>query len=279
MRGYVGVTDGDWYRFLAERPGNLGEVNFWRPGGGRGFHAVAEGEPFFFKTHAPGNRVVGGGFFGGFAPLRVSEAWDLLGEANGVVSEDAMMRRIAHYRREPIAPGEDPVIGCVFVRDVTFFPDDLTFEPPPEFASSIVQGKSYDMGDPRYSRYFADLMQLVLGVAVELDLSRPWHRSGPVFGDLRLAPYRLGQQAFKAVVADAYQWRCAITGSKIRPALQAAHIVPVKPAYGGEHRLDNGLLPRSDAKAREVIALPERRADRPNPDFLRWHLDTVFKAS
>ena len=65
MRGYVGVTDGDWYRFLADRPQDLGEVNFWRPGGGRGFHAVAEGEPFFFKTHAPDNRVVGGGFFGG----------------------------------------------------------------------------------------------------------------------------------------------------------------------------------------------------------------------
>ena len=274
---------------------------------------MAEGEPFFFKTHAPDNRVVGGGFFGGFAPLRVSEAWDLLGPANGVASQEAMMRRIAHYRREPIAPGEDPEIGCVFVRDVTFFPDDLTFEPPPEFSSSIVQGKSYDMGDPRYSGYFGDLMQLVLGVAVELDLSRPWHRSGPVFGDLRLAPYRLGQQAFKAVVADAYQWRCAITGSKIRPALQAAHILPVKPAHGGEHRLDNGLLLRSDvhvmfdhgyvgvdpsyrlrvsprlrsefgnatvyAKAGEVIALPERRADRPNPDFLQWHLDTVFKAA
>jgi putative restriction endonuclease len=314
MRGYVGVTDGDWYRFLADRPQDLGEVNFWRPGGGRGFHAVTEGEPFFFKTHAPDNRVVGGGFFGGFAALRVSEAWDLLGAANGVASQEAMMRRIAHYRREPIAPGEDPEIGCVFVRDVTFFPDDLTFEPPPEFSSSIVQGKSYDMGDPRYSGYFGDLMQLVLGVAVELDLSRPWHRSGPVFGDLRLAPYRLGQQAFKAVVADAYQWRCAITGSKIRPALQAAHILPVKPAYGGEHRLDNGLLLRSDvhvmfdhgyvsvdpsyrlrvsprlrsefgngesfyAKAGQVITLPERRADRPNPDFLRWHLDTVFKAA
>ena len=93
-----------------------------------------------------------------------------------------------------------------------------------------MQGKSYDMGDPRYSRYFGDLMQLVLGVAVEIDLSQPWHRSGPVFGDLRLAPYRLAQQAFKAVVPDAYHWRCAITGTKIRPALQAAHILPVKPA-------------------------------------------------
>ena len=52
-----------------------------------------------------------------------------------------------------------------------------------------------------------------------------WRQKSP--NRFRLAPYRLGQQAFKAVVADAYQWRCAITGSKIRPALQAAHILPV----------------------------------------------------
>ena len=85
-------------------------------------------------------------------------------------------------------------------------------------------------------------------------------------------------------------------------------------AEGGEHRLDNGLLPRSDvhtlfdrgylavdsrrrllvsprlgedfgngdqfyARAGEVIELPERRADRPNRGFLEWHLDEVFKAS
>ena len=56
------------------------------------------------------------------------------------------------------------------------------------------------MGEERYSRYFGDLMQMVLGVAVELNLTQPSHRGGPVFGDPRLAPNRLGQQAFKAVV-------------------------------------------------------------------------------
>jgi putative restriction endonuclease len=94
--------------------------------------------------------------------------------------------------------------------------------------------------------------------------------------------------------------------------LQAAHIRPV--SDGGENRLDNGMLLRSDvhtmfdrgylavdpshrllvsprlrdefgngeqfyAKAGQVIALPDRKADRPQPDFLQWHLDTVFKAS
>lgn len=48
------------------------------------------------------------------------------------------------------------------------------------------------------------------------------------------------------MVGDTYHWRCAITGAKIRPVLEAAHILPVSPVYGGENRLDNGLLLRSD---------------------------------
>jgi putative restriction endonuclease len=317
MRGYVDVTDGDWYRFLAAWP-EVSEtpVNFWRPGGGNAFRALDVGEPFFFKTHAPHNRVVGGGFFSGFAPLRASEAWNLLGGGNGVASLERMRERIAHYRREPIGPNDDPEIGCVFIRDVTFFPDDLTFDPPPGFALNIVQGKGYDMGDPAVAGYFADLMQLVLGtpLPVELDLGRPWHQTGPIFGQPRLTPYRMAQQAFKAVVLSAYRGQCAITGTKIRPVLEAAHIRPVTPRYGGENRMDNGLLLRSDvhtmfddgylavdpshrllvsprlradfgngeqfyAKAGQVIALPDRRVDRPNREFLEWHLDVIFKAS
>jgi putative restriction endonuclease len=68
-----------------------------------------------------------------------------------------MVDRITYYRREPRAAGEDPVIGCIFIRDVTFFPDDLTFDPPPDFSANVVQGKTYDMGEERYSRYFGDL--------------------------------------------------------------------------------------------------------------------------
>jgi putative restriction endonuclease len=311
VRAYVGVTDNDWYRFLAARP-RLQEVNFWQPSGGREFHVLAPGEPFFFKTHYPHNRVVGGGFFSDSARLRVSEAWELFGEANGVANMAQMRARIGHYRRDPIRLGEDPVIGCLFVRDVRFFPENSTAAPPPHFARNIVQGKSYNLAEQAAAPYFGELLHLLLGTEVELDFSAPWHRPGPVFGDPRIAPYRLGQTSFKAVVLDAYHRRCAISGTHITPVLQAAHIRPV--TAGGEHRLDNGLLLRSDvhtlfdrgyvgvdpsyrllvsprlredfgngdqfyAREGQVIDLLERRADRPQRDFLEWHIDEVFKAS
>ena len=308
MRAYVGVTDGRWYRFLAARP-DLTEINFWRPGGRHAFRALQPGEPFFFKSHYPHNRIVGGGFFSGFVSMRVSDAWDLLGPGNGASNLAELRAQISRYH--PISPSQDPEIGCVLIRDPRFFGEDFA-SAPPGFAANVVQGKGYNLADSALTGYFRELMQRLIGAPLELDLSEPWHRLGPVFGDPRLAPYRVGQQAFKAVVMDAYHRQCAITGTHIPPVLQAAHVRPV--AAGGEHRLDNGLLLRSDVhtmfdrgylgvdaqyrlrvsprlreefgngeqfykRAGQVIELPARRADRPNHEFLEWHLGEVFKAS
>lgn len=311
MRAYVGVTDGEWYRQLAGQPAG-GEVNFWRPAGARRFRALSPGEPFFFKSHHPHNRVIGGGFYSDFVPLRISEAWELFGQDNGARTLEEMRSRVGRYRKQALHPHEDPVIGCVLVRDARFFPADALAGPPPQFSPNVVQGKGYDLADPQWAPYFTDLLHRVLGAPVHVDLAQPWRRDGPVYGDPRLAPQRLGQQAFQAVVLGAYDRRCAITRDKIRPVLQAAHIRPLP--HGGEHRLDNGLLLRSDvhtlydrgylaidtahrllvsprlrdefgngeqfySQAGQTITLPERRIDRPAQQFLQWHLDTVFQAS
>jgi putative restriction endonuclease len=106
VRAYVGVTDQNWYEFLAARP-NLTEVNFWQPSGAREFRVLAPGEPFFFKTHYPHNQVVGGGFFSDSVRLRTSEAWEFFGEANGVGSMEEMRARIGQYRRAPIGADDD----------------------------------------------------------------------------------------------------------------------------------------------------------------------------
>ena len=59
---FVAVTDWDWYDFLRTQP-DIGEVNFWQPGGRTSFGALEPGELFLFKLHSPRNFIVGGGVF------------------------------------------------------------------------------------------------------------------------------------------------------------------------------------------------------------------------
>jgi putative restriction endonuclease len=298
MRAVVAVTDDRWADFLRAR-GWLTEANFWLPSSSSGFRSLQVGEPFLFKTHHPHNRLVGGGFFSGYTRLKVSEAWDFFGEGNGVAGQADLLRAINGYRPGPGEP--DPVIGCVLVRDLFFVPSDEAPAAPPDFASNIVRWKTYELtGDSYVERALRHILR------ADGTASIP----GPVFGDPRLTVPRLGQQAFKSMVLTAYHRRCAITGARITPVLQAAHIRPV--AAHGEHRLDNGVLLRSDvhtlfdrgylglddglrlqvsprlradfgngaefyARAGSQIDLPERKADRPSRAAVSWHMDAIFR--
>lgn len=301
MRGYIAVTDNGWASYLSAMSAT--EVNFWFPSAEQAFRALQVGDPFLFKTHFPDNQIVGGGYFEHFTILRASEAWAFLGEGNGVPDVEHLIARVARYRRAD--PGIDPVIGCVILNDVVWFTSPPTA--PASFARNIVRGKSYAL--PAEDSEVEQAFSLLLSGAA---LSQALGVLGPTRGEPTVVVPRLGQGAFQAVVLDAYQARCAITGHRIRPTLQAAHIRPV--AAGGQHRVDNGLLLRSDvhtmfdrgyltvddqhrlrvsprlrrefangdefyARDGESILLPPRPQERPNAEFLEWHQDSVFLAS
>lgn len=110
MQAYVGVTDEEWFKPLASRPG-LEEANFWQPSGSRGFKALQPGEPFLFKLHSPNNFIVGGGFFAHSTLLPVSLAWESFGIANGAATlndgeEEQSRKRGGGASAEPA--GMDP---------------------------------------------------------------------------------------------------------------------------------------------------------------------------
>ena len=166
VRAYVGVTDGDWFRFVAGR--GLEEVNFWQPSGGRGFQALQPGELFLFKTHyrdRVSNQIVGGGFFLDHVVLTLREAWQFFGEGNGAPTMEDMSARIARYRREPIAPGEDPRIGCLILEGVRFFAESEYRSAPPGWSSNIVQGKAYETS--AMEEYFGAILAQFFGQAVQ----------------------------------------------------------------------------------------------------------------
>ena len=59
MKGYVGITDFDWFLLHASKD-SVDEVNFWRPSSQTNFKVLQRGEPFLFRLHAPRNYIVGG---------------------------------------------------------------------------------------------------------------------------------------------------------------------------------------------------------------------------
>ena len=64
------------------------------------------------------------------------------------------------------------------------------------------------------------------------------------YGEPALIRPRLGQGGFRILVTDTYRRRCAVTGERTLPALDAAHIRPF--ADGGAHEASNGILLRRD---------------------------------
>ena len=232
----VAITDYDWFQALRGRPG-WPEVNFWAPSGAN-FRALQPGELFLFKLHAPRNYIVGGGVFAHAMTLPCSLAWEAFGEANGARDLSEMRARLMRYRKSDPNDRSDFPIGCRVLTQ-TFFKSESEWLPVPEsFSKNIVTFKTYSTAseDGRRLWEWANeaLIEMPTGFAEETER----------FGEPTLIRPRLGQGAFRLVVTEAYQRRCAVTGERTLPVLDAAHIRPY--SEGGEHSVANGLLLRRD---------------------------------
>ena len=233
---YVGVTDFDWFTFLSAIP-SLAEVNFWRPGGKTRFQALRPGELFLFKLHAPRNFVVGYGVFAHASILPLSLAWEAFGTANGASSLEEMRGRIGYYRREEIDPRLDYEIGCRVLEQPVFFPEKDWIPVPASWSRNIVSGRTYDAAEE-------DGRRLWTAVTEHMPVQPSSGLSESRYGEPTLIYPRLGQGTFRVAVTDFYERRCAVTGEKTLPILDAAHIRPF--AAGGAHAVSNGLLLRTD---------------------------------
>lgn len=239
MRLRIAVTDNDWFRYLRSLP-DVDEVNFWQPSGERAFRALNPGELLLFKLHHPENFIVGGGFFVRFLFLPYTFAWDAFGPKNGAPTLAEMKRRIEKYRRMPVGPNDQ--IGCILLQQPFFFDKFLWIPAPEDFAKNVVQGKTYEPDSATAQFLWAKVSSRLVASAGEL--AERSEAETPMFSEPIFARRRLGQGTFRVLITDNYQRRCAVTGEKALPVLDAAHIRPV--TEGGHHHLDNGLLLRTD---------------------------------
>lgn len=302
MRFWVGVTDSDWFDHLRGRAPD--EVNFWQPSAERRAVRLDTGALFLFKLHSPRNFVVGGGFYVRYSALPARLAWDAFGEKNGAPNYEALRARVERYRKKAIHG--DPFIGCNILNAPFFLPEANWIPIPDSWAANTQQGRTFDTDT-------ADGLRLWNAVLERLNPADKLHNQAesPQYGDEYLTRARLGQGAFRVLVTEAYERRCAISGERTLPVLEAAHIKPY--ARSGPHVIPNGLLLRSDLhilfddgyltvnenltvevsrrikekfengreyyryQGRPLLAVPEGLEQRPSPEFLRWHNTKVFQ--
>ncbi len=213
-KGYIGLTDPDWYRYLRDRP-QLDEVNFWQPHGARTFRALSPGEPFFFKLRAPQRSIAGFGFFQRWEAMTARCAWECFGDANGAPMLGHMLDGLAALRRESTPATGDFMIGCIMIAAPVFFVPDEWVTPPADWArTGIQQGKAYDLSFGEGARVLRDCMKRATGGLhywnIETDpqlVAENFERYGAA---VEVRP-RLGQGLFRIAVRDAYEGACAVT--------------------------------------------------------------------
>ena len=231
-------------------------------------------------------------------------AWQAFGEKNGTRTFEELNERIQKYRsRNSIV--HNPQIGCTILTEPFWF-NESDWLPAPEWSPSIVRGKTFStdtvVGGRLYNQIQERIPRAIINSSV-VSVEDPRYAES-------MTKHRLGQGAFRVVVTDAYQRRCAITGEKTLPVLEAAHIVPYSDK--GPHIVTNGLLLKSDfhtlfddgyitvtndyhievsKRLREdygngkdyykyhgqkLVVLPDQVQQTPDYKFLEWHNENVY---
>lgn len=303
---FVGLTDYDWYSELKNR--HFDEVNFWRPGGSE-FHALQPNDLFLFKLKKPYYAIVGGGFFIRYSSVPIPMAWEAFGEKNGTSTFETFSGRLKKYREKNRIDIDYPSVGCIILTEPFFFEEKDWISPPHDWPTSVVVGKKMTIDYGEGKRIYDQVLERVQVSALENGTSNQKIISDPNY-IIGMAKHRLGQGAFRVIVTDAYNRRCAISGEKTLPVLQAAHIKPF--AESGPNLIQNGILLRSDIHTlfdngyitistdyhvevsqrlkddfgngkiyyqyhgKKLIALPEMISEMPAKQFLYWHNEKVY---
>lgn len=311
---FVGNTDERWFEFLRSRArnGRLDEVNFWKPSGVT--FNLPRGAAFFLRLKKPHFSIAGFGFFADYQRMRMPDAWRFFGEKNGAASFEDFVAAVNSYRGRQAAE-MDPrwsVIGCIALREVQFLDERVYWRENVQWADHNPPGRHYDMDVEPGSALLDVLALRPQASAPELTAFSPFV---PLLGDDRSwwttqLAVREGQGAFRMRVLKAYEERCAVTGERTKPVLEAAHIQ----RYLGplSNHVQNGLALRADLHAlydeglitvtpelrvrvsgeidkrfhngkvyyalsgQPLQVIPRRLEDRPSESALEWHESTLF---
>ncbi len=238
--------------------------------------------------------------------MSIADAWEFYGEKNGAANMVALIESIRRNRDASV--DRQHVIGCLILSQPTFFPRERWIQQPPEWNPSTQQGTYFDMDSGVGKRLWVQI-EASLGSSLPPLAVSPLE---PFGGRGKPALYlpRQGQGTFRRLVLSAYENRCAITGERTLPVVEAAHISEF--SRHQRHEISNGVALRSDihklfdcgyvsirpdhrfvvsdALAQDfnngkvyyelherAIRLPGEPSLRPKVEYLEEHYDTRFR--
>jgi putative restriction endonuclease len=194
------------------------------------------GTPWIFKVRGS-DRIGGYGFFSYYSVMPSGVAWETFGIANGVETYAELRGRLTSLRH---ADGANDSVGCVVLSDLSLLDPEAFLPAPQDWKPNTVRGEYYDLASGEGARLWTQLIAAQPPLSAVSAL-----RSVPGgYGEPATYLPRRGQGAFRLMVMDAYERRCAITRDKTLPALDAAHIRPFHEHES--HEVHNGILMRSD---------------------------------
>jgi putative restriction endonuclease len=171
-----------------------------------------------------------------------------------------------------------------------------------------VQGKTYSTEEQVGADLWAEVQARIEGISAENKAT--YSIAKERYGREYFTRPRLGQGAFRVLVTEAYSRRCAITGERTLPVLNASHIKPY--SQEGPHIISNGLLLREDlhtlfdrgymtvtedyrvevskrikedyGNGREyyemhgnnLVVLPGNKLEFPSKEYIQWHNENVY---
>ncbi|MNI49194.1 hypothetical protein D3C76_301910 [compost metagenome] len=183
---------------------------------------------------------------------------------------------------------------------------------PEDWKPNIVQGKTYDTETELGQQLYSEVQSIIQRQFIADSELVTEDSEAKRYGSAQIVFPRIGQGAFKVMVTEAYHRRCAITGEKTLPVLEAAHIKPY--SQNGPNVTPNGLLLRKDMHTlfdrgyltineelqievskrikedygngkeyyayhgKKLIEMPQAQQERPSTQFLLWHNENVYLA-
>ena len=233
MKATFAVTDPNWLARLAPA---VSEANFWQPRPTR--VSQPAGTPWVFKVRGQ-DRLGGFGFFSYWTEMPLAIAWETFGNANGVTSYAEMWRRVTDLRH---GGNREDRVGCVVLSDVVVLAEADRPRAPSGWRPQTVRMAGFDIASGEGAAIWDRLR--FLDPCARQSAYSPLLEAPGGYLTPKLVAHRRGQGAFRLMVTDAYDRRCAVSGERTLPVLEAAHIRPY--AEHESHDVRNGILLRSD---------------------------------